>query len=344
MSNYSNQYFSKDLNELTFEDIEKYFTDSKEESDKIEFKSYHSIYGNFDKNLEGVIRGICAFLNSNGGILIWGAPIGIKSGEKTLYKGSLAPVNKFIDKDSLVSKISDSITPLPINIRIKIIEENNLYIYVFEIEKSSYSPHQYKNTYWARLDGQTKPAPHYLVEALFKKISFPHLEGYIALEKFGNYDNERVYLDLTIYIFNFSELQNEYDVKFSLICPEAIFEGKLNQDVNLNYSWGGHKFENNTQIKTLHFGAPESLSQKLVFNLEEIRDNYNNLMHITLTFGGKNSPLKFSEYVLDFGISSISKFAPKELIKSMVENIFSSDKQKILGTTRENLLSQILKR
>ena len=38
MTNFSTQYFSKDLDSLAFNDIEKYFSISQEESDKIEFK------------------------------------------------------------------------------------------------------------------------------------------------------------------------------------------------------------------------------------------------------------------------------------------------------------------
>ena len=68
MDNYSNQYFGKNLEDLEFQDILDFFIIEKEESDKIEFKAFHSKFGNFNKNLEGVIRGICAFLNSNGGI------------------------------------------------------------------------------------------------------------------------------------------------------------------------------------------------------------------------------------------------------------------------------------
>ena len=344
MNNFSNQYFSKELDNLTFNDIEKYFAFDQEESDKIEFKAFHPNFGNFDKNLEGVIRGICAFLNSNGGILIWGAPLGVQNNNKIIFQGALTSIDKFIEKDSLISKISDSITPLPIDIKVKIIEENSKYLYVFEINKSTYSPHQYKNTYWARLDGQTKPAPHYLVEALFRKISFPQIEGYIAFDKFGNYDNTRVYLDITVYILNFSELQNEYDVEFSLVCNEGIFEGSFTETNSWNYySWGGHKFESGNYIKTLHFGKPESINKKIVFNLDELKEKNNGNMHISLIFGGKNSPLKSSEYKLNFNINNISQKNP-DILESSAENIFSSEKQRILGTTKENLLKTLLSR
>jgi len=344
MNNYSYNYFGKDLDELTYADISDYFITEQEESDKIEFKAYHAQYGNFNKNFEGVTKGICAFLNSNGGILIWGAPLAKKQNDRIVFQGELSLVMELIEKDSLISKISDSITPLPVNVNVKTIEHNNLYLYIFEIQQSNYSPHQFKNTYWARLDGQTKPAPHYLVEALFRKISFPQIEGYIAFDKFGNYDNTRVYLDITVYILNFSELQNEYDVEFTLICNEAIFEGSFTDTNSWKYySLGGHKFESGNYIKTLHFGKPESITEKIVFNLDELKEKNNGNIHISLIFGGKNSPLKSSEYKLNFNTNKISQKNP-DILEFSAENIFSSEKQRILGTTKENLLKTLLSR
>ncbi|WP_159025487.1 ATP-binding protein, partial [Aquimarina sp. Aq78] len=144
MDNYSHHYFGKDLDALTHQDILDFFNTEKEESDKIEFKTYHPTYGNFNKNLEGVIRGICAFLNSNGGILIWGAPMGQSIDDRLVFQGALSLVNQLIEKDTLISKISDSITPLPVNINVQIIENGRNYLYVFEVQKSNYSPHQFK--------------------------------------------------------------------------------------------------------------------------------------------------------------------------------------------------------
>ena len=205
MNNFSNQYFGKNLDELNYEDLVRFFSDEREESDKIEFKSYQVDGDTWTKKIDGVIRGICAFLNSGGGLMIWGAPSGTKVADRVVFTGHLAMADVCIDKDRLISKISDSITPLPININVHTIEHAGFYLYVFEILASNYSPHQYRNIYYARLDGQTKPAPHYLVDALFKKISYPNIEGFINLEGFGNNGFSENYLDLSIIIINFSE-------------------------------------------------------------------------------------------------------------------------------------------
>ena len=344
MDNYSQHYFGKNLEDLNIQDLSDFFNTEKEESDKIEFKAYHPKYGNFNKNIEGVIRGICAFLNSNGGILIWGTPIGQTVEDKLIFQGELSLVDQLMEKDALISKISDSITPLPVNVNVKIIEHNKSYLYVFEIQISNYSPHQFKNIYYARLDGQTKPAPHYLIDALFKKISYPNIEGFINLDRFGNANRNRVYLDISIIIINFSELQNEENVSYRLICGQAVFAGSLNSQTKHNYTMNGHQYTSINNIDILHFGSPEMNSQRLIIDLQQLADVYNNEMDLLLYFGGKKSPLKFSEYKLNFANNPVSGKNPIGLLANIKENVLASDKQKALGTNRENLLEAILKR
>ena len=110
---YSKLYFGKELGELTYADIENFFIDEKDESNKIEYKSYHNPdEKNHTEKENGVIRAICALLNSEGGLVIWGAPIGQTVGGKKekIFKGELSPVEKLIEKDSLINRVTDLIT------------------------------------------------------------------------------------------------------------------------------------------------------------------------------------------------------------------------------------------
>lgn len=341
MKNYSKKYFGKTLNELSYENIVDFFIEEKEESDKIEFKAFHPDFGNFNKNFEGVIRGICGFLNSNGGILIWGAPLGKKIDEKIIFQGDLSLVTEFKEKDAVISKVSDSITPLPININVEILENAGKYLYIFEVQTSNYSPHQFKNTYWARLDGQTKPAPHYLVEALFKKISYPNIEGYINFEKFGSV-GDNCFIDISIMLFNFSELQNEENIVYRVTSPQAIFADSLEPDPMGYYELNGHQFVNN-DIKILHYGSPERHQERLLFNWEELGEKHNNELEVFFFFGGKNSPLKLSEYTLALN-GTVSTNNVFEKIKELRENELASEIQERLGNTKEIILKKMLKR
>lgn len=250
-------FFGKNLTELLYKDIADFFKIEQVESDRIEFKSFSLKYGNLNKNLAGVIRGICAFLNSEGGVLIWGAPKGKKiSGRKEkAFVGDLSPVNELCEKDWLISKISDSITPLPIGINVQTLEDKGLFVYVFEIQQNNYRPHQYSNIYYARLDGLTKPAPHYLIDALFKQIKYPNIEGFIKPTKISH-NGKKYLLDIEIFIINFSYFQNEEHVVFRLFCEKGKFIGNRGYGLEHNYSLGGKVYQPDP-IDLLHFGAPK---------------------------------------------------------------------------------------
>lgn len=344
--NYSENYFGKNLTELNYTDIENFFVEEKEESNSLEFKSYSAEYGNLNKNIEGVIRGICAFLNSEGGVLIWGAPEGtkIEGRQEKVFVGELSPVPELKEKDWLINKISDSITPLPIGVNVQTLDKDGSYVYIFEIQQSKYSPHQFKNSYFARLDGQTKPAPHYLIEALFKKITYPRIEGFIKPDKIFT-DGNNYYLDLTIFIFNFSELQNEENVSFRLMCPQGIFmKSQMPQFQNM-YSYEGHQLIHKDLIKVLHFGGPNMHIERLSFNPHDLLNKHQNKVDLLLSFGGRYSPLKSSDYKLDFSrIDWSNQDDPNYLIEELNENILSSELQKKLNNTREESLKSILKR
>jgi len=345
--NYSEAYFGKKLSDIEYTDIENFFIEEKDESNTMEFKSYSAEYGNISKNIEGVIRGICALLNSEGGILIWGAPEGakIEGRQEKIFVGNLSPVSELKEKDWLINKISDSITPLPVNINVKIIEKDHVYIYVFEIQRSKYSPHQFKNIYYSRIDGQTKPAPHYLIEALFKKIKFPRLEGFIKLDKISFNKANSYFLDVSIFIFNFTELQNEENVVFRLMCPQGIFTRSQIPQYQDMYDFNGHQLVGKNLIDVLHFGGPNIHSERIVINPHELLHKHENKVDLILYFGGKYSPLKSSEYKLDFSkIDWKNQDDPNYLFEQIEENILPSDKQKELNNTREKTLKSILKR
>lgn len=344
---YSTTFFNKELENLEYQDILNFFSEAKEESTRIEFKGFSSEFGNFTENLNGIIRGICAFLNSEGGILIWGAPIGVpgESGQSSkIFKGALSPLTDLKDKDWLINKISDLITPLPIGIDLKILQNNAEVLYVFEIQESNYSPHQFKNTYWARLDGQTKPAPHYLIDALFKKIRYPNIEGFVKLDKISH-NQSAYYLDITVFNFNFSPLQNEIDLSFRLMCPQGKFNGFNDSRYAHMYMFEGHQLVNIDYIKVLHFGAPNMHSARLIFDPYEVSSKFSNQVDLLLTFGGRFSPLKTSTYKLDFGkLNWNITDNPNYLFSFVEENKLSATKQEELGTTRENTLEIMLNR
>lgn len=315
-TNFSTPYFGKPFDALTYQDIEAYFAEAQEESTRIEFKGFSTRYGNLNKNLEGVIRGICAMLNSEGGIVIWGGPIGAKNEEgKEVFQGALSPVNELKEKDWIINKVSDSITPLPIGIEVRILTKGEKHLYVFEVQQSNYSPHQFKNIYYARLDGQTKPAPHYLIDSLFNKVTYPNIEAYIRFGPLAIRGDDYI-LNITIGVFNQSPLINEENVNYRIVCPMALFQNFHNPNSYAEFSMGGHQLIYNNKITQIHYGTPYTHSEIMIIKPNEIL-NSNNEVTFIMSFGGKKSPHKISKYTLNFDKLDLRK---TENVNYLIEN------------------------
>jgi hypothetical protein len=285
--NYCNIYFKKDLNDLTYTDIKNFFGTEKLENETIEFKSFHPNAA-FEKEINNVIIGIDAFLNSEGGILIWGAPKGLKlpNRKELSFVGDLSPLKGFKEKDELINIISGRISPLPIGINVAILEANSEYVYVFEIQPSQYKPHQFSDKYYVRLDGQSKPAPYYLIEALMKKITFPDVAGYIKFERIQRFDHG-YNLNFSVFLCNFSKFQNEENASFQLV----VFPG------NIYPRLGGAYYSKEHSV--LHYGRPYRENHDMFIDMIEL-DKYDYYVKFSLNFGGKYSPAKSSNYTLNF--------------------------------------------
>jgi hypothetical protein len=74
---YSKTIFNKDLYDLEFTDVVNFFATTKDETLNLEFKSYVA-QGEYFKKEDAVKKAVCGLLNSEGGIIIWGAPIETK--------------------------------------------------------------------------------------------------------------------------------------------------------------------------------------------------------------------------------------------------------------------------
>jgi len=333
MIDYSNVYLGKALNELDYEDLESFFKQEHTESETLEFKSY-STKAAFDDQLnKGIIKGINAFLNSSGGILIWGSPVGTKSDGRSeeIFVGELSPVNLLKEKDALINMISSRISPLPIGISLKILEREGKYLYLFEVQPSITKPHQFNERYYVRLDGQSKPAPHYLVDALFKQIKYPEICGYIKFEK-ADYDNSgTLTLSISVFICNFSQLQNEEKMSYQII----VVPGKIDRS--------GNGIFHSELTDVLHFGKPIRNGFEILITGQEYISKLS-VIKFMLSFGGKLSPAKISSYTLKLEKLPADHKNANALITEIEENVLFSDHQKKLGKGKETFIRDILER
>lgn len=341
---YSNLYFGKNLTELIYKDIQDFFIEEKDESDKIEFKSYFS---NEEKNHtekeNGIIRTICALLNSDGGLIIWGAPIGqtAEGKKEKIFKGELSPLNVLIEKDTFIRRVSDLITPSPNGIRFQSIQDEKNYVYIIEVDQSMYSPHQFKNNYFMRVDGQSRPAPHHYIEALFRRVTYPKLEGYIMVDYFET-DGNKYLLQLTIMLFNQSKLQNEYDLYYRVIVSCGTFSMFItNTDQNKKYEMEGHELRVLNAKKVLYYNEPIRNSEVIFINPNDLtKANYE--CEVYLYFGGKQSPLMLSKYKLK--LKDIRLKNGNQYFISIEENQLSSKASDEMEISHEERMKKILGR
>lgn len=330
---YIEQYFGKSPQVLSYQDIVNFFIDEREESDKLELKSYFSSEGEKEKE-NTILKTICAFLNSSGGIIVWGAPIGkiLEGKTEKIFKGELSPVTKLYEKDSFINKIADSITPSPNSISFYRYEDNGNYIYLIEANQSEYSPHQFKNIYYMRIDGQTRPAPHHYVEALFKKITYPKLKGFIKVNGFSSIQQTQ-YAYFKIIILNQSKLQHEYKLFYRIVITKGRF---------FTYNMPNGK-RNNSEIsqtvpETLYYNQPFTHSEQIILDFER-HDQKDYEFDITLYFGGEKSPLIKSSYTVRVSIGNLRS----EIIRSE-ENIYMFEYSEMLGLSEDDHIKQTLER
>jgi hypothetical protein len=311
---YSQVTFGKDLYDLNYNDLMQFFETEKEETLNLEFKSYPSA-GNYNDKEKAVFKSICGLLNSEGGIVIWGAPTENRNADgNTTAEGPLTPFETNLDRDRLINKISSLLIPLPIGIRVqKLDAPDGNSIFVIEVEKSSLKPHQYKNNYFIRLDGQTKIAPHYLIEAMMKSIDFPVIRGHLRLRNI-NFTGNNVVLSFVKVLFNTSEFNNDINFFYRIVAsPGTIHIG--------DNSYPGDFI--NDSLKIMSHGRPIRSTFRLVIPSSTLVAR-NHEVSLIINFGGEKSPSKVSTY--------------KYILNNLVIGDVANDELPFLIEKRENQL------
>ncbi|HCW09284.1 MAG TPA: hypothetical protein DGG95_18155 [Cytophagales bacterium] len=330
---YSSLFFGKTLNDVTYEDVEKFFLQERTETDQIEFKSFA---GNLESSFENVKKTICGFLNSKGGLLILGAPHD-DSHKKNSVMGSLTPIATALTRDQWINKSSDSIIPLPTGIRVRPINNSaGGQVIIFEVDESDHSPHQYKGIYYMRIDGQTRTAPHHYIEALFRKIKKPTLEAYIRFTRVNFIATENSYkVDFDVYFFNWTDSQNVIDLSYRMLISEGSFLLRYNMDSNI--SDDGKILEKVSSIKVLHAGMPFVKSHTFLIPVQNSMGST-----LLLSFGAENTSGKICIY--EINLSSIVTSDADSIVKSRTENENPRDRSNLLGMNRVEILKKFLGR
>jgi hypothetical protein len=94
---YIELFLGKKPNDLLYSDVITFFTNARQELDKIEFKAYIAATGSDREKEDGVISTISAMLNSEGGLIIWGTPVGQIIPQCVAFSKHLHIVSKLLD-------------------------------------------------------------------------------------------------------------------------------------------------------------------------------------------------------------------------------------------------------
>lgn len=333
--------FAKELKDISVEDVKAFFAEPREESNKMEFKSYET--GANDRKdpkdrEKDILRTICGMLNSEGGIILWGAPSNLSS------SGTLTPLSKLYKKDDFMAKIANLIIPSPQGIVMLTVPIDNGYVYLFDIPRSDYSPHQFLDKYYMRLDGQTKAAPHHYIEAQFKKITFPNLEAYLKLEQYGFVNDSISELSCSIIFRNQSPFQNDYELHYRLFTshgtPEVYYKNASLVAQEYDLSRPGDYTKPNV-ANTIYYGNWIDDRFKIVFSRDAL---YKHQYHVDvrLQFGARHSPMKLNLYKLHIGEKMKDNI--QDHIIEMAENRFFNIYEEDMGTPDQERLRKTLGR
>jgi len=349
----SQEILGLELNDVTLQSLTDYFNAPRTESDVLEFKSYVT-HGQDNHNLKekAVLKTICAMLNSDGGILIWGSPISQIDPQTNskFCQGALSPVDRAIAHDDFMSKIVQRLNPLPSGIRLKVLVENNTSVCIFEIQKSAYPIHRFDERYWIRLDGQTVIAPHHYVEAIIKQVRYPAIEGYICLSEYKQeawafdglgFVQGRVYhwIGIRHIITNWSGLINEEDVTFKVMTEKGRFSGYGHPGAT-NYQYSGRVYQPKSVHPILYYGEPLTETYYLLVDPAELIES--NTVDLFFTVGGRKSPLKHSEYKIH--VNNLTPAHPENGLEVLVENKLVADLHTEMDITKEQLLHALIGR
>lgn len=178
-----NTILGKEIDALQNDDLTTFFKLERHESSVLEFKSGQV-------SIEDVYSEIASFANTEGGILIIGAPLETRRDkgkhEIRFCQGDLT-YSTFASKDWLLQKIASQVVPYPPGIRIQEFRFEQGRCFVVEVPQSPIPPHQVSSSgsYYIRLGTEMKPAPHGLVQALFQKRRSPILKIGFRIKKQG---------------------------------------------------------------------------------------------------------------------------------------------------------------
>jgi len=240
------------LYNFSIHELNQYFQTPRFEHQNLEFKSG-------DVHIREVAREIAGFLNSQGGLLIVGAPKETQQGKRKVCQGILTQ-STFATAQWIMEQVNVLLAPAPTNheIAIRGVPEVHPQVFLIQVRSSTRPPHMVEGEgrYYIRHKAATKPATHAEVESLFWKDRQPQLQQFFKLgTRKGMPANREIFtleivnnsrvaakeIEIELHTNNIEEivLHKEMKASFRQVDEHTIY-GKVEQSLQKDASWLQH--------------------------------------------------------------------------------------------------------
>jgi len=227
MSNFSQVYFNKHLDDVDIDDIQSLIEEKVKEGTTIDYKMEKASYSI-------IAKVISSFLNTKGGLLVYGVK------EKDEIPIEITGCNKTVIQ--LQRSIYDRVTPWHDNIKFRKIENSDepvKNIILIEVPKSQNPPHMTDNRYYYRNYEESTPMTHYQIKSIFN-------ETYLMKDKLI----EEIHIPLSTVLDKQIKALEKYD------CPSSQDIDAILSKTYYRRLMTWETYENldyyNNQIKDLH--------------------------------------------------------------------------------------------
>lgn len=291
--------------------LNSFFAQNQEENIRLEFKSFDS--ANWKK---GVSKAICAFANTNGGVIIFGAPqesTDNATGRKFSI-GPLVPING-VEKDTIVRSMASNIDPPQNKVIYDFINVTGGSVAIIQVPKVEADPCMYiydkKNQYLWRNEAESVPAHHSYVSLMFRGARYCDFKCNLIVETCSfNAASQLFTLKVSIRLINASKY----------IISHGLFVNITTDTQSRFIPVIGTELQFHTELNSIHFYSDlpfhNFIRQEIDFEIT-VPANTGGLgwsnTSIVVRFGSRNSLMK----VIHFQIQGIHPERPaNELILS----------------------------
>ncbi len=167
------QYFGREPEELTQDDLNKFLSHSIEESLHLDYKSIA-----FWHDPNKLSQHVCAFANAEGGLIILGISETKRGRGPKIYPGSIEWGEEELTRERLESMLIDRISPPIEGLRIHPLRnKKGRVIFLIDVPASERAPHMAADyRYYCRQNFQKRIMEHYQVADMFGKRRRPDIE------------------------------------------------------------------------------------------------------------------------------------------------------------------------